>query len=214
MTEQDLKDLERATFRATTDSGLWDMVLASVIAMLAIAPLLSPYLGDFWSAAVFLPVWAVVFVAIHLVQRRIILPRIGHVEFAPSRKKRLAGLSIIMLVVNVIALVLGFVAYGRGGQGDAAAFAMGLPLTFLLGGSLVALFLEIPRVFVYGVLLASAAVIGEALWSRGMVSHHGFPVMFGTCAVVILVSGIVRFVRFLPPPPDGVGDLSPGGNHE
>lgn len=200
MTEGDLKRLERATFRAAADSGLWDMFLAAVISMLAIAPLLSSRLGDFWSSAVFLPFYAVALLAIRTVQARIVRPRVGVVELAPSRKRRLGYLATIMLVVNVLALGLGIVAAIRGPTGQTDLVPLTLSLTLLLGFSTAAFFLEIPRVFAYGVLLAAAPPLGEALFQRGLASHHGFPVVFGVSAVVILGSGIIRFLRFLPRP--------------
>ena len=73
-------------------------------------------------------------------------------------------------------------------------------MTILVGFSLASFLLEIPRVFFYGLLLAVAPIVGEALFVRGYASHHGFPIVFGVSSCVILVSGIVRFVRFLPPP--------------
>jgi hypothetical protein len=149
-----------------------------------------------------------------VVQNRVVRPRVGRVEYAPLRKKRMARLTWIMLVVNVVALVLGSVAFFQGADGGAAMFALVPPVVLLLGFSLAALTLGIPRLFVYGVLLATAGLVGEALWNRGLVSHHGFPVVFGVSSVLILVTGIVRFARFLPPPPDEVGGRSKGGSHE
>ncbi len=84
MTDADLQRIERSTFRSVADSGLWDIVLASLVAMFAIAPLLSGRLGDFWSAAVFLPFFAILLLGIRVVQARVIQPRIGIVEFSRS----------------------------------------------------------------------------------------------------------------------------------
>ena len=70
MNDTDLKDIERATYRASMDSGLWDILLASVISMLAIAPLLSVHIGDYWSSAVFIPVYAVILVMIRFLTVR------------------------------------------------------------------------------------------------------------------------------------------------
>ena len=210
MSGNDLERLERSTFLSVADTGLWDMFLAGVMSMLAIAPLLSVHLGDFWSSAVFIPVWAAALFAMHQVKKRVIQPRLGIVEFAPSRMRRLRSLGWIMLVVNLIALVAGALA----ATGEVGGLGWGVPvslsLTLLLGCSLVAFFLQIPRVFAYGILLAAAALVGEALFQRGYATHHGFPVAFGASAAIILVSGIVRFVRFLPPPVLG-GGTPPGG---
>jgi hypothetical protein len=198
MTEDELRRLERSTYRAAADSGLWDMFLAGVLAMLAIGPLLSVRMGDFWASAVFVPIWVAALVAIRIVQARVVRPRLGRVEFAPRRKRRLASLGVVMLAVNLVAVVLGVVAAARVPTGGALA-PLGLSLTLLVGFSTAAFFLEIPRVFGYGVLLAAAPPVGEALFQGGHASHHGFPVVFGVSALVVLLSGIFRFVRFLPP---------------
>ena len=200
MIDTDLKRIERSTYRSVADSGLWDLFLASIVAMFAIAPMLSVYLGDFWSSAVFLPVFVIVLVAIRVVKDRVIRPRIGIVEFARPRRQRLVMLSTIMLVVNVAALVMGLVVATRAPAVQGPIVPFGLAMVILVGFSLASFFLEIPRVFVYGLLLAAAPLVGEALFIRGYASHHGFPIVFGVCSAVILVSGIVRFVQFLPRP--------------
>jgi len=200
MTENELKRLERSTYRAAADSGLWDMILACVVAMLAVGPLLSTRLGDFWTSALFVPFWAGALVAVRIVQARVVTPRLGVVDFSSRRKRRLASLGVVMLVVNLVALALGIVAAARAPSGQTQMVPLFLSLIFLVGLSTAAFFLEIPRVFAYGILLATAPPVGEALFQRGYASHHGSPVVFGVCAVAILLSGIVRFVRFLPPP--------------
>ena len=214
MTENEMKKLERATFLATADSGLWDIFLASVFSMMAIGPHLSVYLGDFWAAGVFLPVFALLLWGIHRVEVRIIRPRIGIVEYGRPRQKRLKNLGVIMLVVNVLALVLGLAAAYRFPMEQGEVVPFFLSIILLLGFSTAAFFLGVPRVFFYGVMLAAAPVVGEFLFQRGYATHHGFPVTFGTCTVVILVAGIVRFVRFLPPPASDAGVSLAKGGHE
>lgn len=200
MNNDDLRQIERSTYRAAADSGLWDIFLASIVSMLAIAPMLSVHLGDFLSAAVFLPVFAAIFVGIRFIQVRVIRPRIGAVEFARPRRQRLVALTVIMLVVNIAAFIGGLVAATRAPVVQGQVVSLTMSLVILVMFSMAALFLAIPRVFFYGLLLAAAPPIGEALFVRGYASHHGFPAVFGVGAIVILISGIVRFVRFLPPP--------------
>ncbi|MGD2123734.1 MAG: hypothetical protein PVJ76_18435 [Gemmatimonadota bacterium] len=214
MTENELKKLERATFLATADSGLWDIFLASILAMFAIAPHLSVHLGDFWSSAIFLPVYALALWGIYLVKNHVIQPRIGVVEYGRPRQRRLKSLGVIMLVVNVVALVLGLVAAYRLPMEQGHIVPMYLSIILLLGFSTAAFFLGIPRVFFYGLMVAAAPPVGEVLFQRGYATHHGFPVTFGICSVVILIAGIIRFVRFLPPPVPGGGASSAEGGHE
>jgi hypothetical protein len=155
MTTDDLKAAERRVFRTAVDHGLWDVFLASMVAMLAIAPLLSETMGDFWSSAVFLPVYAGVYLAIRLIREHVVVPRVGLVQFGSYRKNRLRRFTV------------------------------------------VAYFLEIPRVFLYGVLLAVASLIGEWLFRRGYVSHHGYPVAAGVSAGVIAAIGLIKFALLI-----------------
>jgi hypothetical protein len=205
MQDLDLKKIESSAYRAAADTGLWDIFLASIVSMFAIAPLLSVHLGDFGSSAVFLPVYAVILVAMRIVQVRVIQPRIGNVEFTRPRRQRLHRLGVIMLVVNIAAFIAGLVTATRVPVTDGRVVSLTLSVLILAGFSAAALFLGIPRVFFYGVLLATAPPMGEALFVHGYASHHGFPVVFGVSAAVILVSGIVRFVNFLPPRRDADG---------
>jgi MFS family permease len=216
MIDKDLKQMEQSTFMAAADSGLWDIFLASVVAMFAIAPLLSSRLGDLWSVVVFLPVWAVVLIINYIISVRVVRPRIGVVKFAKPRIKRMMSMTIIMLAVNVAALVFGIVAATRGVVAGQPSFLMiiGPSISILIGSSFVAFFLGIPRVFAYGLLLAGAFPIGEMLFRRGYASHHGYPVVFGISAIAILVSGIVRFVSFLPRRQAEGADPLSEGNHE
>jgi hypothetical protein len=198
MTTDDLKAAERRVFRTAVDHGLWDVFLASMVAMLAIAPLLSETMGDFWSSAVFLPVYAGVYLAIRLIREHVVVPRVGLVQFGSYRKNRLRRFTVVMLTFNVVALVLGIIAAIAVQRGMGVPF---IPIVFalivLVGFSLAAYFLEIPRVFLYGVLLAVASLIGEWLFRRGYVSHHGYPVAAGVSAGVIAAIGLIKFALLI-----------------
>ena len=205
MTDQDLVDVERQSFRAGVDTGLWDVLIALVFSMFAIAPLLSPRLGDFWSSAVFLPVWALAFLAFRFVQVRVVVPRLGTARYGQYRQRRLRRFVVGMLVVNVVALAVGTVAAVRMNLAAGWIYPVVLGLVVLFGFSMAAYTLDIPRYFFYGILLVGAPLVGEVLWRRGYASHHGYPLMFGVAALVIAAAGLVRFQRHvlrIRPPAD------------
>lgn len=195
----ELKQMERATYQAATDSGLWDIFIACLVSMFAIAPSLSVHMGDFWSSAVFVPVFAVLILAIRLIERYVITPRVGVVKFALPRRRRLTRMTLVMLVLNLIAFAGGIVAAVRFPAGEGVLFPFVFATLLLVMFSTLAVFWERPRYFAYGLGLFAASFVGEALWVRGHASHHGFPVVFGFCAVAIAICGVIRFVRFLPP---------------
>ena len=72
-----LKSAERKAFQSTFADGLWDVFIGVFALEFAIAPLLSKTLGDFWSSAVFLPVFGVVYLVIWLTRKYVVAPRIG-----------------------------------------------------------------------------------------------------------------------------------------
>ncbi len=211
----DLKAVERSAFKAAIDTGLWDVFIAAFPAMFAIAPLLSGTLGDFWSSAVFIPFFAGLYLALRIVQERVVVPRVGQVRWGSHRKARLKRFTVAMLAVNVFALVLGgvaFIAMGRG-AGSLWMFPVMLGLTVLLGFSFAAYTLGLPRLFLYGLMLAGGPLIGEWLWRQGFASHHGFPVVFGTAAAVIAAVGVIKFVLVVRRTPPVLDQPSLAGNN-
>lgn len=180
--------------------------LLSIFSMFAFATLLSDRLGDFWSAAVFVPIIGAVYLALWAVKRRQLVPRVGVVRLGSFRQARLRRLSLVLLAINVLALAAGtFFALRFDAVGGLAPVIV-LSLTLHVGFSLAAYFLDIPRFFLYGLLLAVAPFVGEWLWRRGYASHHGYPVVFGLAAAAIAAVGVIKLlalVRGHAPLPDG-----------
>lgn len=201
--DQDLKALEQRTFRTMTDDGLWDVLIAAVLAMLAIAPLLSGSLGDLWSSAVFAPVWLATYLIIHALRKRVVTPRVGMVRFGEERRSQLRRFSTVMLVVNIAAALAGLAAAISVQRGwvDLGSGSMGYPLilgiTILVGFSLGAYVTAIPRYYLYGLMLMAAPLFGEWLWRHHLAAHHGYPIVFGAAAAIIFATGITRFITRL-----------------
>ena len=202
-----LKGAEQRAFRITYNDGLWDIFLGCYFLMFVIAPYLSTSLGDFWSSAVFLPFWALVYLAIWLIRKYAVTPRIGTVKFGHVRKAKLAKFTIVMLVVNVLALILGFVAALNFGSVPGQMFSIIFGMILLMGFSLAAYFLDFNRLYIYGLLVSLSPLVGEWLWSRGYAAHHGFPITFGASAGIMILVGLTIFVRLLrdnPVPTEGI----------
>jgi len=192
-----LKEAERKAFRTKTDDGLWDVLLGCFFLMFPIAIYLSPSLGDFWSSMVFLPFWGLVLLTILLVRKYVVTPRVGMVKFGQRRKTRLMKFVVLMVVINAIALVLGIVAAMTFGIVPGQLYSIFLGLILLIGFSAAAYFLDLPRLYVYGLLLWISPIVGEWLWSQGYVSHHGFPLTFGVTSGIMIITGLVIFIRLL-----------------
>ena len=192
-----LKEAERKAFRTTHSDGLWDIFLGCFFLMFVIAPYLSASLGDFWSSVVFLPFWGLVYLAIWLIRKYIVTPRIGLVKFGRARKTRLAKFTLVMLVVNILAFVLGLVAALNFGRVPGQMIGIILGMILLISFSLAAYFLDFGRLYFYGLLVGLSPPVGEWLWNLGYVMHHGFPVTFGITSGIMILFGLVVFIRLL-----------------
>ncbi|HSG81517.1 MAG TPA: hypothetical protein VLC48_04645 [Gemmatimonadota bacterium] len=208
MMHNDLQETERGTFRAAADLGIWDIMIAAFLSMFAFAPLLSGRLGDFWSSAIFVPILGAVWLVLWFIKQRFIAPRIGVVRFGSYRQARLQRLTLVLLAINIVAFALGtfFALRFQPGAGGGLLPVITLSAIFLVGFSLAAYLLDIPRYFAYGLLLGVAAFVGEWLFRGGHASHHGYPVVFGFLAALIATVGLATLlvrVRSLGPRVDG-----------
>jgi hypothetical protein len=199
-----LKSAERKAFQTSFADGLWDVFLGCFALEFAIAPFLSPYLGDFWSSFVFLPFWGLAYLAIWLTRKHVVAPRIGTVRFGPLRKRKLRRFSLVMVGVNIVAFLLGLVAalnfnnLATGGSaGLFSVFPVLLGLILLGGFSTAAYLLDYPRLYIYGLLLLIACPVGEWLYAYHNASHHGWPITFGFTSAVMIFTGLFLFVRLL-----------------
>jgi hypothetical protein len=194
MIQNEIDQIERGTFHAAYDLGIWDILIASFLSMFAFAPLLSVSMGDFWAAAVFVPIIGTVYLVLWLVKRRLLVPRIGVVRLGSFRQARLKRLTVALLIVNVVAMAAGTFFALRFDAVRGLAPVIVLSLIILVGFSMAAYFLNIPRFFLYGLGLAVGPFIGEWLWRRGYASHHGYPVVFGTAAALMVAVGLIKLL--------------------
>lgn len=191
-----LKEIERKAFRSYFDDGLWDIFIGCIVLMFAVGPFLSRRLGDFWSSAVFIPFWALVYLAIRLVRKYVVTPRIGVVKFGPWRTAKLLKFNVVIFVVLLVGLVLGILSarsYAEPGWIYTARFG----LIILVGFSVAAYFLDFTRLYLYGALIALSPLVGEWLYVQVKAPHHGYPITFGTTAGIIILTGLVQFIRCL-----------------
>jgi hypothetical protein len=192
-----LKHAERRVFQTAHADGLWDIFIACFVAMFALAPLFSASMGDFWSSAVFLPFWLLMYLALRLIRRHIVLPRIGEVKFGPARRTKLRRFTLVMLALNAVSLLAGIAAANAldllPGWVFTAVFGLILLNAFCLAGY----FLDYPRLYAYGVLLFICPIVGEVLYVYAHVPHHGYPLTYGIATLAILLTGLVTFLRLL-----------------
>ncbi len=196
-----LKEADRKLFTTYFDDGLVDIFLAAFVLMFVIGPFLSVPLGDFWAVAIFLPFWGLVYLVLRYLRRRFVTPRLGSVTWGDMRKRKLRRGSIIMLVLNVIFLGLGVVAFLlpiQSGYVMSLRFGANVLILFSVAGY----FYDFSMLYLYGILIVLALPVGEWLYQTAGFSHHGYPVVFGSVAGIMLVRGLVKFftlIKEIPP---------------
>jgi MFS family permease len=191
-----IEEADRKVFAASFEDGLVDIFLASVVLMFAVAPFLSVYLGDFWSSAIFLPFWGVVFLLLLWIRKNLVKPRAGEVKYGVLRRRKLTVFTGIMLVLNVVFMIFGFYAFFMPegpGWTKTIPFAVMLLISFTMAGY----FLGVTRFYLYGLLLSGGFFVGEWLYQNYGATHHGYPIVFGISSGVIFLVGLYKLITFL-----------------
>jgi uncharacterized membrane protein len=207
-----LNEAERKVFRSGFQDGLVEIMLGCVVLMFAVGPYLSPYLGDFWSSAIFLPFWAAAFGLLWLVKRQVVTPRIGVVEFGAWRKTRLLRFNVLMFVACTVVLILGILSALSFGAVPGWTHVAQFSLMILIAFCVTAYFLDFSGLYLYGVLIALAPLVGEGLYVYFGVPHHGYPVTFGLTTAILVLAGLGKLIRLLrtyPLPDDGAPQEAP-----
>jgi hypothetical protein len=192
-----LREVERKAFTTIYQDGLVDILIGGFTLMFALAPLLSERLGDFWSSAVFVPFWLMLFAGAYWLRRSVVRPRLGAVKFGPARQRRLRTFLIVMVVVEAMSLGLGLLAATRANPWPRVAVPIIFSLALLAFVSVCAYALDYTRLYGYGLLLAAAPLVGEWLYANMGATHHGYPITFGATSAIIILSGVIHFARFL-----------------
>jgi hypothetical protein len=192
-----LKAAERKAFQTTFSDGLWDVFIGCFALMFALGPLLSESLGDFWSSAIFLPFWSLVYLAIWLARKYVVRPRLGTARFGKPRLQKLRRFSLVMVGANALLFVLGLIAALNVGRLPGFGVISLLSLFLLAGFSTAAFLLDYPRLYAYGLLLFFAPLVGEWLYQYHGADHHGWPIVFGVSAGIMILTGLALFIRLL-----------------
>ena len=197
-----LKELERKAFRSTYQDGLWDMNMGLIVIGMA----LFVFRPDEGYGARNIIMMVLSFSLANLIfwvgKKFVTVPRMGQVSFGPLRKKKNRTLAIIMGAIVLVQA--GFVLLTAAGWLNAG---FGAKLSSLLGGSpermlvaalgslfvgppmiLIAFFSDFTRGYYIAVLMALAVFL-MILFNQPI-----YPILIG---VLILVPGVVLFVRFL-----------------
>lgn len=207
----DLKSLEKKAFRATHQDGLWDIYMGGVVMSMAVLayseasdafPLLRFSIFLLGLGASYLIFWAG--------KKYITTPRLGQVKFGPQRKRRkrtqvlvLSGIVFVQAAILIGTIILWNnpqwamrLGFGQTNP-DLERLIVAVIGAMFVGPSiaLISYFNDFPRGY-YIAFLVSLGVF-SLIW-------FGKPIYLIVAGLLVVVPGVILFVRFLrthPLPP-------------
>jgi len=210
-TSIDLKKLEKKAFRSVHQDGLWDIVIGGIV--LSYSAL--DYSTDseafpLLRFGLFLVGMCVFELTFWVGKKYLTIPRMGLVKFGPHRQRRMLTMMIVLgaiVLAQVVILVGSILLWRNPGWATSLGFASSNPdngrlLVAFIGAMfvgpsmvLIAYFNEFMRGY-YIAFILSLAVFSR-IW-------FGQPIYLTISALLIILPGLVLFVRFLrayPLPP-------------
>lgn len=207
----DLKQLEKKAFRSVHQDGLWDIVIGGIVLSYSALEYSSDSeafpLLRFGLCLAGLAVFELIFWA---GKKYLTTPRLGLVKFGPHRQKRSLTMMIVLgaiVLVQVLILVGEILLWKNPGWAAAKGFSLSGPdserlLVATIGALFVGpsmLLLAYFNEFLRGYYIAFILSLGvfSLIW-------FGQPIYMTISALLIIVPGLVLFIRFLrnhPLPP-------------
>lgn len=199
----ELKQLEKKTWRAFYQDGLVDIGIGMILVV-------SMFCQLFNAARIFYALY-IIPVVFHIIAQRIITrPRLGMVRFSKQRNRKRHRLFIIITTATVFLLIL--TMKGILQKIPVAPFLIGAFILTLC--SIMAFFLNLYRLYFYGVLFTLSFAASEIIIDRtGIIAKGAFAWLIS--GIIIISIGIwllARFLRKYPIPADD--PLSAGGKDE
>jgi hypothetical protein len=208
----DLKTIEKKAFRAVHQDGLWDIYIGGIVMSMSILAYTdSSEAKPLLRFGLYLAGMGVFYLFFWAGKKYLTIPRLGQVKFGPRRQKRrltmmivLAGIVLLQLVILMGTIFLW--------QNPERAAILGLSkadpdLERLLVATIGALFVGPSMVFLayfnefmrgYYIAVILSLAVFSLIW-------FGEPVYLIIAGLLILIPGVVLFIRFLrnyplPPP--------------
>jgi len=210
-TSLNLKAIERKAFRSVHQDGLWDIYIGGIV--LSMAMLANTGDGDAFPAQRF-GLYIFGMLAFYLIfwggKKYLTTPRLGQVKFGPHRQRRKLTMVIILSVIvllQVMLLIGTILLWQNPGWATKLGFGQSNPdferlLVAIIGAlfvgpsmTLIAYFNDFMRGYYIAFILSLA--VFSLIW-------FGQPIYLIAASLLIIIPGVVLFIRFLrqhPLPP-------------
>ncbi len=196
MKSLDLREIEKKAWFRTFEHGLWDIGIGSMFLMFGLSILANfTALAAIWVAAL-LP-------GFREIGRKLVVPRIGHVQFRERRRRATGRLTATLTATTIMGMVTCLFIMWLS-RGTAPAWAQWIGDHFVIfigliwGGALAVTgwLVNFPRLYGYGAL-----VFGSLLITDYVPGYHLGVSLMGVSLIIvgslILSTGIILLIRFI-----------------
>jgi hypothetical protein len=191
------KEIERRVFTSFFQGGLIEAFTGIILLQLGVPALFSRSgFGDWESALFTLPIALILLIAVFLIRRFVVIPRLGHVKFLPERRRRVSKLIIVPILTLIAGAIVGYIF----AENDSLRHIFVAQIPFILVPIIVfsaaAYFLNMKRLYVYGAIVGLVFPLGKYL-ETVIVSRNTLPATILFTAFVFLGMATVFLVAFL-----------------
>jgi hypothetical protein len=191
------KKIERRVFTSFFQDGLIEAFTGIFLLQLGLPAVFSRSgFGDLQSALITLPIALILLIVVFLVRKFVVTPRIGRVKFLPERRRRVSRLIIVPILTLTAGAIVGFVFTENASLRNIFIGQIPFSLSPIIVFGAAAYFLDIKRLYIYGVIVGLIFPLGKYL-ETVIVSRNTLPATILFAAFVFLGIATVFFVAFL-----------------
>jgi hypothetical protein len=197
MDTSDQKQIERRVFTSFIQGGIIEAFTGIFLLQLGFPALFSRSgFGDWESALLALPIALILLFVVFLVRRFVIIPRLGRVKFLPERRRKLSKLIIVPVLTLIAGAVVGYIFSENASVRHALVGQIPFSLIPIIVFSAAAYFLDMKRLYAYGVIVGLTFPLGKYL-ETVIVSRNILPATILFTAFVFLGIATVFLVAFI-----------------
>jgi hypothetical protein len=190
------KQIERRVFTSFFQAGFIEAFTGIFLLQLGLPALFSRSgFGDLESALLALPIALILLIAVFLVRRFVVIPRLGHVKFLPERRRRLSKLIIVPIVTLIAGAIVGYIFSENASLRHAFVGQIPFSLIPIIVFGAAAYFLDMKRLYVYGAIVGLVFPLGKYL-ETVIVSRNTLPATILFTAFVFLGIATVFLIAF------------------
>ena len=193
-----LRKLEKNSWKASFKSGLIEIAIGLVLVVSSICHIFDDL------RYYFMPLYLIPVLFLILTKKNIVIPRMGMVKFSKQRRRK-SKLFHIVITAILLFLVLLTVFSTTTYLPEFIAAEISITSIILLICFAAAYFLDLNRLFLYGLIIAGAFNLSELFRENpGRMPDGGYAYLMAS--IVFLIAGGIYFFRFLrkyPIPAEG-----------